>query len=110
MLVHIATRQIQTLLSDGRVPAMTDEPLPGSLADVQPVENSLWNVDGRRFVLVTRGRTQWQGQALSSGDGLYLITLNSQDQPQGTPQMVDQSSRDTQPGWSYADPNTSFLF
>ncbi len=109
-LVHIATQQIQTLLSDGGALTMTDGPLPGSLTGVQPVENSLWNVDGRRFVLVTRGRTQWQGQALSSGDGLYLVTLNGQDQPQGTPQLVDQSSHDTQPGWSYANPNTSFLF
>ena len=89
---------------------MTDGSLPGSLAPTQPVENSLWNVDGQRFVLVTRGRTQWQGQRLNSGDGLYLVTLNSQDEPQSTPFLVDHNAHDTQPGWSYMDPNTSFLF
>ena len=109
-LVHVATQQIQVLLSDGSAPVMTDGSLPGSLAALQPVENSPWNVDSRRFVLTTRGRMQWQGQTLNSGNGLYVVTLNSQDEPQGTPLLIDQNEQDSQPGWSYADPNTSFLF
>jgi hypothetical protein len=109
-LVHIASQQVQVLLSDGNAPVMTDGALPGSTAFLQPVANSLWNVDGRRFVLATRGRTLWQGQQLSSGNGLYVVTLNGQDEPQGLPTLVDQHKQDTQPGWSYEDPNTSFLF
>jgi hypothetical protein len=109
-LVHIETQQIQVLLSDGNAPVMTDGPLAGSFVPLQPVENSPWNVDSRRFVLITRGRTQWQGQTLSSSNGLYLISLNKQDEPAGTPVLVDHNGHDTQPGWSYANPNTSFLF
>ncbi len=109
-LVRLASQQVQVLLSDGSAPVMTDGPLPGSVAFLQPVENSLWNVDGRRFVVETRGRTQWQGQQLHSGNGLYIITLNNQDKPQGMPALVDNNGHDTQPGWSYEDPNTSFLF
>ncbi|HEY0755844.1 MAG TPA: hypothetical protein VGD98_17930 [Ktedonobacteraceae bacterium] len=109
-LVHVATQQIQILLSDNNAAIMLDGPLPGSLAAVQPVANSLWNADGRRFVLVTRGRTQWQGQPLATGNGLYAVTLNNQDEPQEMPFLVDHNGHDTQPGWSYADPNTSFLF
>jgi Tol biopolymer transport system component len=109
-LVHTETRQTQVLLSDGSALVMTDGLLAGSTAAVQPVENSLWNADSQRFVLVTRGRMQWQGQTLLSGNGLYTITLNSQDEPQGMPFLVDHNGHDTQPGWSYEDPNTSFLF
>ncbi|HEX7737764.1 MAG TPA: hypothetical protein VF458_23145 [Ktedonobacteraceae bacterium] len=109
-LVHITTWQVRTLLSDGSAPAMTDGPLPGSLAAVQPIANSPWNADSQRFVLVTRGRTQWQGQTLSTGNGLYLVTLNSQGTPQSSPTLLDNNTQDTQPGWCYANPNTSFLF
>lgn len=109
-LVDVATQHIQVLLSDGHAPTMTDDPLAGSLAPVQPMGNSLWNSDARRFVLVTRGRTLWQGQTLTSGAGLYLVTLNGQAEPQGKPSLLDNNAHDTQPGWSYIDPNTSFLF
>lgn len=109
-LVHLATQQIQTLLSDGNAPVMSDGALPGSLAAVQPIANSPWNADSQRFVLITRGRTQWQGQTLSSHNGLYLVTLNNHNTPQGAPFLVDNNAQDTQPGWSYVDPNTSFLF
>ena len=109
-LVHVKTQQTQVLLSDGSTPALTDGPLMESLVALQPVENSLWNVDSRRFVLIIRGRIQWQGQTLSSSDGLYLISLNNQDEPSGAPLLVDHNGHDTQPGWSYANPNTSFLF
>jgi hypothetical protein len=109
-LVQVARQTTQVLLSDGQAPVMTDEALADSLAEMQPVANSLWNTDGKRFVLVTRGRTQWQGQTLPSGNGLYLVTLDGQHNPQGAPFLVDNNEHDSQPGWSYADPNTSFLF
>lgn len=109
-LVNIATQQTRTLLSDGREPVMTDAPLPGSVAFLQPVENSLWNIDGKRLVFSTRGRTLWEGEELAPGNGLYTLTLNSQGQPQGVPVSVDANTHDTQPGWSYENPDTSFLF
>jgi hypothetical protein len=109
-LVRIASQQVQVLLSDGNAPVMTDGPLPGNSTFLQPIANNLWNVDSQRFVLATRGRTLWQGQQLHTGNGLYVVTLNNQDAPQGTPTLVDNNGHDTQPGWSYADPNTSFLF
>ena len=108
-LTRMASQQTQVLLSDGSSTALeTDIAL--SKAVLHPVENSLWNVDGQRFVVVTRGRTQWLGQQLHSGNGLYVITLNRQDEPQAVPALVDSNAHDTQPGWSYEDPNTSFLF
>ena len=109
-LVRITDQKAQVLLSDGSAPVMNDGPLPSSSAFLQPVENSLWNADSQRLVLVTRGRTLWQGQQLHAGNGLYVATLNGQDEPQGVPTLVDNNGHDTQPGWSYEDPNTSFLF
>jgi len=109
-LVHISSQQVQVILSDGNAPVMTDGALPDSTTFLQPVANNLWNVDGQRFVLATRGRTLWQGQQLGAGNGLYVVTLNGQDEPQGLPALVDRNAQDTQPGWSYEDPNTSFLF
>jgi len=109
-LVHVVNGQTQIILSDGHAPLMADGPLPGFAALLQPLGNSPWNADSQRFVLVTRGRTLWQGQQLHSGNGLYLVTLNKQDAPQGTPTLVDGNGHDTQPGWSYENPNTSFLF
>jgi hypothetical protein len=66
--------------------------------------------DLQRFVMLTRGRTQWLGQQLNSGNGLYVVTLNEQDEPQTAPALADNNGHDTQPGWSYENPNTSFLF
>jgi hypothetical protein len=109
-LVRMTDQKAQVLLSDGSAPIMNDGPLPNSSAFLQPVENGLWNADSQRFVLVTRGRTLWQGQRLHAGNGLYVATLNGQDESQGVPTLVDNNGHDTQPGWSYEDPNTSFLF
>lgn len=109
-LVNIVSQQTHVLLSDGHAPNMTNDPLPASTAFLQPMANSLWNVDGQRFVFITRGRTQWQGQQLHAGNGLYLVSLNAQEQPLGVPALVDNNGHDIQPGWSYEDPNTSFLF
>lgn len=109
-LTRMDNQQTQVLLSDGSTPTETSHPLPGSTAFLHPVANSLWNVDGQRFVVVTRGRTQWLGQQLRSGNGLYMITLSARGEPQAAPALVDSNEHDTQPGWSYIDPNTSFLF
>lgn len=108
-LVRPVVRQIQVLLSDGQAPLMTDGPLSGPAAFLQPVANSLWNSDGRRFVFVTRGRTRWLGQVLPRGEGLYTVSLDAQGQPQSSPFAVDLHREDTQPGWSAARPETSFL-
>jgi hypothetical protein len=101
-------QQQQLLLSDGA--AYTPAPsLPGALALLQPAPNSLWAADGRHFLVLTRGRLLWRGQALSRGNGLYAAAIDDAGHIQGTPTFVDNGN-DTQPGWSYADPNTSFLF
>jgi hypothetical protein len=109
-LVRPADQQVQVLLSDGQAPVMADAALPNPAAFLQPIANSLWNVDGQRFVFTTRGRTRWMGQALTPGDGLYTIALNAQGLPQGSPFALDQNRQDSQPGWSYVQPETSFLF
>lgn len=109
-LVNLADQRTQVLLSDGSAPVMTDGPLPDSAAFLHPVANSLWNADSQRFAWVTRGRMQWLGHPLSSGNGLYIVSLNGQNEPQGTPALVDANGRDSQPGWSYENLDTSFLF
>jgi hypothetical protein len=109
-LLHLADRRARVLLSDGQAPQLTDAPLPNLAAFLQPVANSLWNSDGQRFVWVTRGRTLWQGQQLATGDGLYTITLDAHGQPRGGPLLVDRGRQDSQPAWSYAQAETSFLF
>lgn len=109
-LVNLLNQQVHIILSDGNAPNTTDGPLPTTTAFLQPIANSLWNIDSQRFVFTTRGRTQWLGQQLSSGNGLYMVNLNSQNKPSGTPTLVDSNAHDEQPGWSYEDPNTSFLF
>ncbi len=108
-LVQPAKKRIEVLLSDGQTPGMSDGPLPAAAAFVQPVANSPWNIDNQRFVIATRGRLQWQNQTLKPGNGLYIVNLNNQGEPLAAPSLV-QSGNATQPGWSYEDPNTSFLF
>jgi hypothetical protein len=51
----------------------------------------------------------WQNKSLSSGKGLYTVAIDDHGQPQGTPVLVD-AGNDTQAGWTYENPNTSFLF
>lgn len=109
-LVRMADQRLQILLSDNHSPNMTDGPLPGNTTFLQPVANSLWNSNSQRFVLITRGRTLWQGRELPSGNGLYMVTLDSHDNLQGSPTLVDNNGHDVQPGWSYENPSTSFLF
>jgi len=46
---------------------------------------------------------------LGSGKGLYTVSIDSNGQPQGKPTIVD-SGNDMQAGWTYEDPDTSFLY
>ena len=111
-LLNVATHQQQLLLSDGTSPAATiSTPASGPTINalVQPVANSLWSADSRQFLFLTRGRFLWQGKEVSSGKGLYTVSINDNGQPQGSPAVVD-TGNDTQAGWTYEDPNTSFVF
>jgi hypothetical protein len=107
-LVSIANQSQQILLSDD-ISAAPADALPGVNALLQPVPNSLWAADSQRFLILTRGRLFWQGQKLASGDGIYVVTLDASDKITSQPAVVD-SGHDSQPGWSYENPNTSFLF
>jgi Tol biopolymer transport system component len=108
-LYTLASHRLQLLLSDGTAVTTQTPALPGVQALLQPAPNSLWAADSRHFLMLTRGRTLWQNQALSSGNGLYVVSIDSAGHSQGKPALVDNGS-DSQPGWSYEDPNTSFLF
>jgi hypothetical protein len=107
-LVQAANQRQQQLLADTSTGSATPT-LPDANALLQPVTNSLWASDSRHFLVLTRGRLLWQGQGLRSGNGLYTATIDDQGHIQGTPTLVD-SGNDSQAGWSYEDPNTSYLF
>lgn len=111
LLVQPARQSAQVLLSDGTTSGQeaSSSPLPQVNAFLQPLANSLWSVDSRRFVLYTRERLLWRGQRLNTGNGLYMVTINGTGQVQGLPMLVDKGS-DAQIGWSYENPDTSFLF
>ena len=112
ILVQIASGQQQVLLSDTTASSEPATTSPGESdvnALLQPVSNSLWAADSRHFLFLTRGRLMWRGRYLSSGGGLYSISIDNHGQPQGVPAIVD-TGNDTQPGWTFEDPNTSFLY
>jgi len=111
LLVQVANGQGEVLFSDAITQCTTSPSVtePGIDALLSPVSNSLWAADSRHFLFLTRGRLQWQGQRLSSGAGLYTVSIDDSGQPQGTPTVVD-TGNDSQAGWTYEDANTSFLF
>ena len=111
-LVNLTTQEQQSLLSDGTSSGSTGtNPAPQLTVNalVQPVANSIWSADSRHFLFLTRGRLLWQGKQLSTGKGLYTEAINDNGQPQGSPTVVD-TGNDTQAGWVYEDPNTSFVY
>lgn len=111
-LITISSQQHQLLLSDGTPATGTDTSSAFQAtvnALVQPLSNSVWSADSSHFLFLTRGRLLWQGKALSAGQGLYTVSINDNGQPQGSPGSVD-TGNDTQAGWTYEDPNTSFVF
>jgi hypothetical protein len=107
-LITIASQTLQNLLSDN-TPDTTVASLPDANTLAQPVSNSLWATDSQHFLLLTRGRLFWQSQKLASGEGIYAIALDTSGQIHSLPSVVD-TGHDSQPGWSYENPNTSFLF
>ncbi len=111
-LVHIASQQHQHLLHDMTPvaePGAASSRIPDAHALLQPVSNSIWASDSHHFLFLTHGRMIWQSKSLSSGSGLYTVTIDTHGQTQGAPAIVD-TGNDSQAGWSYEDPNTSFLF
>ncbi len=109
-LFNVATHQQKILVSNSATPQSqtTPQPLASTQALLQPVENNIWAADSRHFLFMTQGRQFWLGRTLAPG--LYTVTINSAGQPQGEPVLVDNNSHDIQPGWTYQDPNTSFLY
>jgi hypothetical protein len=111
-LVQVRNKSQQLLLSASSAttePGASATAYPGVNALLQPASDSPWAADGRHFLFLTRNRLTWQGKRLSSGNGLYTVSIDNQGKLQGTPTMVD-SGNDSQAGWSYEDPGTSFLF
>ncbi|QBD78077.1 hypothetical protein EPA93_19585 [Ktedonosporobacter rubrisoli] len=108
-LVHIADKQTSLLLTDApSAPTnAASKAFPAINSLLQPVPNSLWSSDSRHFLFLTHNRLLWQNHGIKAG--LYTITINSKGQPLGAPSLVD-TGKDTQAGWSYQDPNTSFVY
>ena len=109
-LVSVANRRQQQLLND--VVSGSDatfSPLPDSRTLLQPISNSIWASDSLQFLFSSRNRLSWQGKNLDSGKGLYTVSIDGNGQVQRSPAIVD-SGNDSQAGWTYEDPNTSFLF
>ena len=119
LLVRPAAQQLRLLLSDGSQPepatgtgntTSAGASTAGSVdALLQPASNSPWAADSRHVLFLTRGRLLWQGKPLSAGKGLYTVAIDDRGQAQGAPTLVD-SGNDIQAGWTYENPNTSFLF
>ncbi len=107
-MITIASQTQQHLLSDN-ASDITVASLPDANALAQPVSNSLWASDSQHFLLLTRGRLNWQSQKLAAGEGIYAVALDASGSIHGLPSLVD-AGHDSQPGWSYENPNTSFLF
>jgi hypothetical protein len=110
-LIAIQQQRAQVLLRDTQgantSPAQKDSLSTDTL--LQPVPNNIWSPDSRHFLFLTGQRLFWQEQQLRNGKGLYTVTIDDHGQLQGSPTLVDTGD-DTQAGWTYEDPNTSFLF
>jgi len=115
-LISMQDKRVQWLLSDTRQtdllvtrgPTQSGSQVASDVL-LQPVPNSIWSPDSRHFLFLTGQRLFWQGQKLSSGKGLYTISIDDRGRPQGAPTIVD-TGNDSQAGWTYQDANTSFLF
>ncbi len=111
-LVDIATKKQLSLLNTSQQqanPLPDQSAVPATNALLQPVANSLWAADSRHFLFLSHDRLLWQGKPLHNGKGLYTVTIDKNGHPQGDPVIAD-TSNDTQAGWTYQDPNTSFLY
>jgi hypothetical protein len=111
-LVQVSNQRQQLLLKDSEptaAPGTASSAMPGIHALLQPLSNSPWASDSRHFLFLSRGRVIWQGQHLSTGNGLYTASIDERGQVQRSPTIIDNGN-DSQAGWTYEDPNTSFLF
>jgi hypothetical protein len=109
-LVDVANHRQHQLLHDlTAVPGTGSSVMPDARALLQPISNSIWAPDSRQFLFLTRDRLSWQGKNLNSGSGLYTVSIDDQGEVQGSPAVID-SGNISQAGWTYEDPNTSFLF
>jgi len=109
-LVNLAGQRQISLLNDSSVGSGTNPSMmPDARALLQPISNSIWASDSRHFLFLTRDRLSWQGKSLTSGKGLYTVSIDDRGQVQGSPMVVD-TGNDSQAGWTYEDPGTSFLF
>jgi hypothetical protein len=108
-LVHLGNRGQGVLLSDGvQKQAPPAESAAGVSALLQPLANSVWASDSRHFLFLTRGRMLWQGTRLQRA-GLYSVAIDAAGRAPGPPLLVD-GGNDSQPGWTYQNPATSFLY
>ena len=82
------------------------EPTPTTLW--RPGASTPWSGDSQQIVFVAPRGATWQGRTLptpnQSATGLYVVAASGA----GAPTLID-SHADTQPGWSYPDPATTFL-
>ncbi len=109
-LVNLAGQRQISLLNDSSVGSGTNPSMmPDARALLQPISNSIWASDSRHFLFLTRDRLSWQGKSLTSGKGLYTVSIDDRGQVQGSPMVVD-TGNDSQAGWTYEYPSTSFLF
>lgn len=108
-LVHIGSKRQQLLLSsdDGEVAGQNN--INNVNALLEPMSNSPWAADSRHFLFLTGEHPVWQGKSLGPGKGLYTVAIDDSGQVQGRPSVVD-TGNDREAGWTYENPNTSFLF
>ena len=108
-LIDIGSKRQQVLVSGNEGNAAGQNNTNSVNALLQPMSNSPWASDSRHFLFLTRGRLSWEGKNLGPGKGLYTATIDNSGKVQGTPTVVD-TGNDMQAGWTYENPNTSFLF
>ena len=109
-LVNITTQQ-QTMMLTTIQPVLHPlDPLATTSGGFsRPVPNNVWAPDSQHFLFLTHTSFRWQHQSNYQRAGLYSVSINATGQTQGDPVLVD-AGNDSQPGWSYQDPNTSFLY
>lgn len=109
-LISVASHQQEVLLSDNVQAGPEQAGYAASRNELlQPLANSPWASDSRHFLFLTRGRSLWLGNSLHLATGLYSGAIDDFGKLQGSPVLVD-SGNDIQPGWTYENPATSFLY
>ncbi len=109
-LINVVNQWHQQLLNDlTSGSGSVFSTMPDVKALLQPISNNIWAPDSRQFLFLTRDRLSWQGKNLDAGKGLYTVSIDDKGQVQALPAVVD-TGNDSQAGWIYEDPNTSFLF